>query len=289
MVERIRAKTILNSVPQPETWFGLRYNMNLYRGCQHQCIFCDSRSACYQIADFSHIQVKENAIELLDRELGRKRVRGVIGTGSMNDPYMPVETRFRQTGRALELIARYRFGVHVLTRSTLVLRDMEALQRVGRSFAAVSFSVSTADDALAAVLEPGAPPPSARFAALRELRHAGILGGILLMPVLPFLEDTRENLASVLEQAADAGACYVVCSLGMTLRDRQRDYYYHKLDRHFPGLSDRYRRTFGDQMYCGVRDHQELQQFVNDTCQRLGLLTRFPAPAVQAAHQPALF
>jgi len=289
MVEFISAKTLLNSVPQPETWFGLRYNMNLYRGCQHQCIYCDSRSACYQIADFSRIQVKENAIELLDRELARKRVRGIVGTGSMNDPYMPVEREYEQTGRALDLIARYRFSLHVMTKSDLVLRDIERLQRISRQFAAVSFSFSTADDHQAAMIEPGASPPSARFAAMEELSRAGIKTGVSLMPVLPFLQDTEENLEAILDRAAEAGASYIIPSLGVTLRDRQRAYFYKKLDIHFPGLSAQYHRTFGDQMYCSVRNYSGLQAYISDRCNRLGLMKRFPAPQAEEVHQPQLF
>lgn len=289
MVEHILAKTLLNTVPQPDTWFGLRYNMNLYRGCQHQCIYCDSRSACYQIADFSSIQVKVNAHELLEEELARKRVRGIIGTGSMNDPYMPVEKKYEQTGRALDLIARFRFSVHVMTKSDLVLRDIELLQRINQVFAAVSFSLSTADDHLAARLEPGASPPSERFAAMAELARAGILTGVSLMPILPFLEDSEENLGDILDQAASAGASYIIPSLGVTLRDRQREYYFRKLDELFPGISRRYRRFYGDQMYCGARNESLLQEFISERCDRLGLLQRFPTPQAKTIRQPLLF
>jgi DNA repair photolyase len=157
---------MLSHVKQPDTWFGLKYNMNLYRGCQHQCIYCDSRSECYQIENFSDILYKENAIELLENELARKRVKGTIGTGSMNDPYMPVEKKLKLTRRALELIARFRFPVHIITKSDLVLRDLDLLQRINEVYTAVSFTITTADDQLAKKLEPGASPPSARFRAM---------------------------------------------------------------------------------------------------------------------------
>lgn len=289
MVEQITARTLLNPVPQPETWFGLKYNMNLYRGCQHQCIYCDSRSLCYGIRDFSRIQVKQNAIDLLERELSRKRVRGVIGTGSMNDPYMPVEKTCEQTGRALDLIGSWRFSVHVITKSSLVLRDVERLQRISRVFAAVTFTVTTADDELAGLLEPGASRPSARYHAMTELSRAGILTGLALMPVLPFLEDSKENLDAVLQRAADAGASYVIPAVGVTMRDRQRDYYYDKLDEHFPGLRERYERSFGDRMYCAPERASELEHFIRERCTQLGLAARFPAPVEPEIRQPALF
>jgi DNA repair photolyase len=149
MIEEIKAKTILNHVKQPETWFGLKYNMNLYRGCQHQCIYCDSRSDCYRIEDFAKIQVKINALDLLEDVLPRKRVRGTIGFGSMNDPYMPVERDYRLTEKSLEIILVNEFPVHILTKSDLVLRDIELLMEISNVYAAVSFTITTADDELA--------------------------------------------------------------------------------------------------------------------------------------------
>ena len=149
MIRTIEARTLLSSVPQPDTWFGLRYTFNLYRGCQHGCIYCDSRSACYGIENFSDVLVKRNAIPLLRAELARKRVKGTIGTGSMNDPYGLVERQYRLTRQALEAIADYGFGVHVLTKSALVQRDLDLLQAVGRVFALVSFTITTAEDDLA--------------------------------------------------------------------------------------------------------------------------------------------
>src|SRR5512146_2849176 len=144
-VIEIQAKTIMATISHPDGIFGLRYNLNLYRGCQHQCIYCDSRSACYEIENFNaDVLVKANALELLEKELARKRIKGVVGTGSMNDPYMPLEKQYNLTGRALELIARYRFGVHINTKSTLVLRDVELLQKISQVHATVAFSISTA-------------------------------------------------------------------------------------------------------------------------------------------------
>jgi len=195
MIKEIQAKTLLSHVKQPDTWFGLKYNMNLYRGCQHRCIYCDSRSLRYGIDHFdSDILVKANAIELLRKELASKRVKGTIGAGSMNDPYMPLEKRLNLTGRALDVIAEFRFPVHILTKSDLVLRDIDALAEISRVFATVSFTITAANDALGKQVEPGAPPVSARFKAIERLSARGINAGIILMPVLPFIEDNAENI-----------------------------------------------------------------------------------------------
>ena len=225
MIKEITAKTLLSSAKQPDPWFGIKYTMNLYRGCQHQCIYCDSRSECYQIEDFDHdVLVKANALDLLREELPRKRVKGTVGTGSMNDPYMPLEAKLNLTGRALEIIADHRFPVHVITKSDLVVRDADILADIGRVYAAVSFTVTAADDDLSRKLEPGAPPTSKRFAALAALAARGIYTGVTMMPILPFIEDNAENIAGIVAQAAAAGASYIMPAFGMTLRDRQRAY-----------------------------------------------------------------
>jgi len=159
VIREIEAKTLLAHIRHPDPWFGIKYNMNLYRGCEHQCIYCDSRSECYQIEDFRDILVKVNALELLERELPRKRVKGMVGTGSMNDPYTPAEARLNMTGRALQIIARHGFPVHIVTKSDMVVRDLETLCAINeRTRAVVSFTVTTADDALSRIVEPGAPP-----------------------------------------------------------------------------------------------------------------------------------
>ena len=238
MIREIRSKTILNHVKQPEPYFGLKYNMNLYRGCQHKCIYCDSRSECYQIEDFAEIHVKVNAIELLSDVLPRKRVRGTIGFGSMNDTYMPVEKKYRMTRQALEVIAEHKFPIHIITKSDLVVRDIEVLKKISKVFAAISFTITTADDDLARKIEPGAPPSSARFAAMKAIAQAGIITGITMMPILPYIEDNVENITSLVESAHEAGASYIIPAFGMSLRTGSRDYYYDKLDVLFPGVKE---------------------------------------------------
>lgn len=276
MVIDITAKTLLSAVPQPDTWFGLKYNMNLYRGCQHQCIYCDSRSECYGIENFADILVKVNALDLLRKELPRKRVVGTIGTGSMSDPYLPLEADRNLTGRALDLIAQHRFPVHIITKSDLVVRDVDTLRAISAVYAAVSFSITTADDALGKQVEPGAPLVSRRFAAMAALARAGILTGVTLMPVLPFIEDDATGLAAIVQRAADCGATYILPAFGMTLRDRQRAYYYAKLDQHWPGLRERYVKTFGARYFAAARQPDRLEAAFKAACERAGVATRMP-------------
>jgi len=276
MIAEITTKTILNHVKQPDPWFGLKYNMNLYRGCQHQCIYCDSRSTCYQIEDFANIDVKTNAVDLLADALPRKRVRGTIGTGSMNDPYMPIERQYNLTGRALSVIAENQFPVHVLTKSDLVLRDIDLLKEINQVYAAVSFTITTADDRLAKELEPGAPPSSSRFKAMKALSGVGILTGVLMMPILPFIEDTLDNITLLVEQAQAHGASYIIPSFGMTLRSGSREYYYAKLDRYFPGIKARYIQQYGSSYGCYAPNHEQLNTRFRELCERYGIASRMP-------------
>jgi DNA repair photolyase len=289
MIKDIQAKVLLSHVKQPDTWFGLKYNMNLYRGCQHQCIYCDSRSLCYQIENFSDILVKTNAIPLLCKELTSKRVKGTIGTGSMNDPYMPLEKHRYLTGAALEVIAQFRFPVHIITKSNLVLRDLPLLKEISQVYAAVSFTITTADDELAKKLEPGAPPSSRRFEAMETLAANGIRTGVILMPVLPFIEDNQENIDQIITQAHQSGASYIIPSFGMSLRDRQRAYYYDKLDVLFPGLRAKYHRKFGDQYHCPANNAEGLAEYLQARCQTLGIPTRIPIYSPESGEQLPLF
>ena len=285
MIHEIQAKTILAPVQQPDTWFGLRYNMNLYRGCQHRCIYCDSRSQCYGIDHFDRdILVKVNAIDLLRRELAGKRIKGTIGTGAMHDPYMPVEARYNLTRQALAVIAEWGFPVHVITKSNRVLRDIESLKTINRVLAVVSFTLTTVDDTLARQIEPGAPPPSARLAAMAALAAQGIPTGVVLMPVLPFIEDYPAHVTAIVEAAQAHGASYVIPSFGVTLRDRQRVYFYAQLDRLFPGLRARYVQQFGGQYFCPADDIAGLKAHFNALCDNWHLPTQ--APAYRPAPQP---
>jgi DNA repair photolyase len=289
MIREIQAKVLLSHVRQLDTWFGLKYSMNLYRGCQHQCIYCDSRSECYQIEDFNDdVLVKVNAIELLRKELASKRVKGTIGTGSMNDPYMPLERELNLTGQALTVIAQSGFSVHIITKSDLVLRDLDTLCKINRRYAAVSFTITTADDELAKKLETRAPLISDRFRAMRVLADHGIHTGVVMMPILPFIEDNEENVTAIVQEARDHGAAYIIPSFGMTLRDRQRAYYYDKLDKLFPGLRQKYENRFGDQYHCAANNADRLAEMFCALCSQHGIATRMTPYEPEVARQLSL-
>jgi DNA repair photolyase len=288
MIHEIQAKTLLATVPGSDRLFGVKYNLNLYRGCPHQCIYCDSRSECYGIENFNDTLVKINAPELLARELARKRIKGPIGTGSMSDPYNPVEAHYQLTRRVLEVIARFAFPVHVITKSDLVVRDLDLLVEINRAQAAVCFTITTTDDGLARQVEPGAPLPSARLAAMQALAARGIPVGTSLMPVLPFLEDNTDNITAIVEQTAAHGGSFLIPWFGMSLRDRQRDWYYHELDRRFPGLREKYEQRYGARYNCPALNANRLSQAFSLACARHALSTHIPyyePPVVQ----PSLF
>lgn len=291
MIKEIRAKTLVAKVRGLDTYFGLDYGMNLYRGCQHRCIYCDSRSECYGIDGFDRdVLVKVNAIELLDNELRRKRKKGIVGTGSMNDPYMPLEEKTCLTQRALEVLARYGFGVHVVTKSDLVLRDLEMLQRIARTArAVVSLTITTVDDALAQRVEPGAPPSSSRFRALKTLADAGIETRIPLMPTLPFLEDTWDNVSAIVERAHACGVSAIVPWFGMSMRDRQRAYFYDRLDDLFPGLRARYEKQFGKDYMCPSPEAKPLFERFSTFCNELGISTSVQPSLAPTGEQLDLF
>jgi DNA repair photolyase len=274
MIKEIEAKTLLSHVRHPDAWFGVKYNMNLYRGCEHHCIYCDSRSECYQIEDFDgELLVKANAIDLLRQELARKRVKGTIGTGAMQDPYTPSEALLNMTGQALEVIAEWRYPVHIITKSDLILKDLDTLRRINEVHASVCFTVTTADDALGKKVEPGAPLVSDRFRAARALAQEGIQVGLTLMPVLPLIEDNEENIAEIMARAHENGVSFVAPAFGMTMRRGQREYFYRQLDRLFPGLRPRYERRYGDSYSCPSDNAACLWQVFNELRERYGMAT----------------
>ena len=295
MIKDIQAKTLLARVKGPDDLFGLYYNFNLYRGCQHQCIYCDSRSECYQIKNFNQdVLVKVNAIGLLRKELAGKRTIGTIGSGSMNDPYMPLEAEKQLTRHALETIAEFHFPVHIITKSDLVWRDLDLLEQISQTYAAVTFTVTTTDDNLGKKLEPGAPVPSRRMAAMRRLSEKGILTGLTMMPILPFIEDNEENITRIVTLAHENGASYILPAFGMTLRDRQRAYFYDKLDKRFPSLRVRYEESFGGRYFAPVQNHDRLERLFAGLCQQYEIATKMPVFIPQkrireAVNQPYLF
>jgi DNA repair photolyase len=277
MIKEIQAKTILSHSKSPDPWFGIQYTMNLYRGCQHQCIYCDSRSECYQIENFNDTLVKVNALELLKKELPRKRIKGTVGTGSMNDPYAPVEKQYQLTRGALNLFIEYGFPVHVLTKSKLVMRDVDLLSQIARdSQALVSFTITTCDDNLGKKLEPGAALVSERLAAMKYLSERGIKVGVLLMPVLPFIEDNWENIRGIVELAHAHGAGYILAAFGMTQRKGSQEYYLRQLERLFPGMKEKHLRAFGNRYECAANGAQKLSDQFKELCSQKGITLRVP-------------
>jgi DNA repair photolyase len=272
MIREIQAKVLLSHCRDPNSWFGVRYNMNLYRGCEHHCIYCDSRSACYQIEDFDgELLVKVNALDLLRDELSRKRVIGTVGTGAMQDPYTPSEAKLNMTGRALAIIAEAGFPVHIVTKSDLILRDLDILVEINRVQASVCFTVTTAADELGKKVEPGAPLVSRRFRAAQILAGHGIQVGLLMMPILPFIEDSEENITRIVEMAVEHGIGFIMPGLGLTMRDRQREYFYQKLDELFPGVKQQYQRRYDLSYGCSVPDARRLHAHFEALRIRYGL------------------
>lgn len=271
-MEYISAKHILNR-NKSTNWFGTDHTMNLYRGCCHGCIYCDSRSECYHNDDFDTVKAKENALELLRNELRRKVRPAWIGMGAMSDPYTPVEKELELTRKALMLIHAYECGVAVCTKSDLILRDADLYVDIQKRAPVIcKMTVTTIDPDLAAKLEPGAASPERRLKAVEGLSKRGIFTGVVMMPVLPFLEDNEENILSVVNLAADAGAKFVYPAFGMTLRDRQREYYFQQLDRLFPGVRQKYEKQYGDRYWCVSPKAKQLWRTFACSCQERGLL-----------------
>lgn len=249
--------------------------MNLYRGCSHGCIYCDSRSKCYQMNhEFEDIEVKENALELLEAALRRKRKRCMIGTGAMTDPYIPLEKKLGYTRKALLLIEKYGFGVALQTKSDLVLRDLDILRRINeKTKAVVQMTLTTADEKLCRIIEPNVSTTNERFEALKALRDAGIPTVVWLCPVLPFINDTEENIRTILGMCVEAGVRGVLCfGMGLTLREGNREYFYRQLDIHFPRLKERYIRTYGNNYVVDSPRSTELMRLYHRICEENGIL-----------------
>ena len=260
----VQAKGILSS----------KNGMNLYRGCTHGCIYCDSRSECYQIKHmFEDIEIKENAIELLESTLRRKRNKCMIGTGSMTDPYMPLEEKIGMTRKAIETVYRYGFGFTVITKSSLILRDLELLRAVNKKAkCVVQMTLTTYNDSLCKILEPNVAVTSERFAVLKKLRDAGIPTVVWLTPILPFINDTIENIEGILQYCIEAKVFGIICfGMGLTLRDGSREYFYKNLDTAFPGLKEKYIQRYGNN-YSVISPHNaRLMNLFRTRCKETGI------------------
>lgn len=260
----VRAKGILSA----------HNGMNIYRGCQHGCIYCDARSQCYRMNHvFEDIEVKENAIELLEAALKAKRKPCMIGTGAMSDPYIPLESQLKMTRKALELIEKYGFGVAIQTKSDRILRDLDLLKSINsRAKAVVQMTLTTYDESLCRLIEPGVCTTARRVAALKRFRDAGIPTVVWLCPILPFINDTQENIRGIMDCCIDAGVKGIInFGMGVTLRDGDREYFYTQLDRNFPGMKERYIRTYGNAYEVSSPRNRELIKLFEDTCEANGI------------------
>lgn len=249
--------------------------MNLYRGCSHGCIYCDARSTCYQMQHaFEDIEVKKNAPQLLELALRRKRKRCMIGTGAMCDPYLHLEKELKLTRRCLELIDEYGFGVAIQTKSDMILRDMDLLTSINRrTKAVVQMTLTTADEDLCRIVEPNVCTTKRRVEALMEMKEAGIPTVVWLSPLLPFLNDTKENIMQILEYCRKAGVYGIITfGMGMTLRDGNRQYFYRKLDEYFPGMKQRYIETYGNAYELPSPRSRELWRLFYKTCAEYGMV-----------------
>lgn len=249
--------------------------MNIYRGCTHGCIYCDSRSRCYQMNhDFEDIEVKQNAPQLLEKALASKRKRCMIGTGAMCDPYMHCERQLGLTRQCLEIIQRYGFGLAVQTKSSDILRDLDLLQAIDKKAkCVVQTTLTTFDEDLCRILEPNVSTTRERFEMLQVMAAAGIPTVVWLSPFLPWINDTEENLRGLLDCCVQAGVQGVICfGIGVTMRQGNREYFYQKLDQHFPGLRQRYHRRYGMDYVLTSDQSPGLMKLLRETCREHDIL-----------------
>ncbi len=250
--------------------------MNIYRGCTHGCIYCDSRSKCYQFTHpFEDIEVKQNAPELLEKALKSKRKKCMIGTGAMSDPYMHCEKDLQLTRKCLEIILQYGFGAAIQTKSDLILRDIDLLSEINKSAkCVVQITLTTYDDELCSILEPNVCNTKRRIEVLEMMQERGIPTVVWLTPILPFINDTTDNISAILNECIRTGVNGIIdFGMGLTLREGDREYYYDALDKHFPGMKERYIRQYGNAYELPSPNSRELRALFQDICKKNGILS----------------
>lgn len=251
------------------------YGMNIYRGCTHGCIYCDSRSKCYQFTHpFEDIEVKQNAPELLEKALRSKRKKCMIGTGAMSDPYMHCEEELQLTRKCLKIIRDNEFGLAIQTKSDRILRDIDLLDEINRSAkCVVQVTLTTYDDDLCRILEPNVCNTKRRIEVLEKMQERGIPTVVWMTPILPFINDTQENITSILKECVRTGVKGIIdFGMGLTLREGDREYYYAALDRHFPGMKERYIRQYGNAYELPSPNAKELVAVLKKVCRDNGIL-----------------
>lgn len=249
--------------------------MNIYRGCSHGCIYCDSRSNCYGFKhEFEDIEIKENAVELLEQALKSKRKKCMIGTGAMCDPYMHIEEKLCLIRQCLELIDKYEFGVAIQTKSDRILRDIDLLKSINmKAKAVVQMTLTTYDEKLCKILEPNVSTTRERFEVLMECKKAGIPTVVWLSPILPFINDTEENIRGILNYCVQAGVKGIICfDMGVTLRDGDREYFYHALDKYFLGMKLKYIKNYGNAYELSSPESKRLMEIFREVCKANGIM-----------------
>lgn len=261
----VKAKGILSA----------KNGMNLYRGCSHGCIYCDSRSSCYNMTHvFEDIEIKENAIELLESSLKHKRKKCMIGTGSMTDPYIPIEMEVESVKKALSLVYQYGFGFTLITKSSRVLRDLNLLKKINeKTKCVVQMTLTTYDETLCKKIEPNVSTTKERFETLKQLCDAGIPTVVWLCPILPFINDTKENIEGILNYCIEAKVYGIICfGMGLTLRNGNREYFYKQLDILFPNIKEKYINTYGNEYVLNSPNNNMLMELFNQKCEQNGII-----------------
>lgn len=272
-MEFLDAKTILSENQNPDGWYGADYNMNLYRGCSHGCIYCDSRYDVYHVDNFDVVKSKKNVLELLRNELKSKRSRGVVGIGAMSDTYNPMEKKYQITRGALKLLLRYGYGVSIDTKSNLILRDIDLLEKINeKSDVIIKISITTPSDNLSKIIEPNVCSSSSRFNVVHKLSDAGIFAGVMMLPVLPFITDSVSSIRDMVKLSYENGARFIYTMMAVSLRSNQKKYYYEKLDESFPGLKSKYEQLDNYNYRYAGSNESELWSVFKEECDKYGLL-----------------
>lgn len=275
-MEYIKAQKLISQYTDNNHWFDLNYNMNIYKGCCHGCIYCDSRSECYMIENFDRVRAKEKAVESIAKELRSKKKKGVIGTGAMSDPYNPFEKQLELTRGALKEVNRNNFGISIATKSPLITRDIDILKEIStHSPVLIKITITTFEDGLCKKIEPKVAPSSERFNAIKILSEAGIYTGILLMPILPFINDNEDNIRSIVREANRVGAKFIYAyGMGLTLRGNQRQYFYEKVNENFKDktIVKKYIEAYGNDYECPSPQHKELWKVFVEECEKYNIL-----------------
>lgn len=264
-MHEVIAKSILSS----------NNGMNIYMGCTHGCIYCDSRSLCYGMNHiFEDIEVKANAMQLLEDALRRKRKKCMIGTGAMTDPYIHLEEKLQNTRRCLEIIDKYGFGLSILTKSNRILRDLDLIKSINnKAKCVVQMTLTTYDEELCKIIEPNVSTTKERFEVLKIMRDNKIPTVVWLSPILPYINDTEENIRGILDYCIEAKVKgIIVFGIGLTLRSGNREYYYKNLDKHFKGLKEKYIRQYGNSYEVGSNNHEKLMKIIKETCYRNNII-----------------